>query len=83
MLAVYFKESYGYQRRGNRIDGRPNWKEQPTHPSLTGKCGDERHECLAFNGLFTGVKLNQLKSRIASSRTWTKSSSPAKRGFPR
>jgi hypothetical protein len=23
--------------RGNKIDVRPNWKEQPTQPSLTGK----------------------------------------------
>ena len=23
--------------RGNHIDVRPNWKEQPTQPSLTGK----------------------------------------------
>ena len=39
--------------------------------------------CLVSNGLCIGAKLNQFRSRTAPSRTWTKSWSPAKRGFPR
>src|ERR1700730_15251958 len=45
--------------RGNKIDVRPNWKEQPPSEGLTGRCGDEANHfwgCDLRHHLFNSVR---------------------------